>query len=176
MGSIAGKTTTARQRSWKRWLKFKYTLLLRAKGGASSVALGFAVGIAVEMFTLPTAGLAFFLIFPLVYFFRASLAAALIGFVFGKLIYIPLAFLNGMVGGWILPEQMAINISFLPGWLNGFLLVNLKLIVGGVIDGALLGALFYLPVKYSIQYMADKRREKQRNQHLNREIRPAKET
>jgi uncharacterized protein len=167
--------TPSRPRSLKRWIRYKYTLLLRAKGGASSVALGFAIGIAVEMFTLPTMGLAFFLIFPLAYFLRASFAAALIGFVFGKLIYIPLAFLNGMVGGWILPDNMEINFTFLPVWVNHFLLVNLKLIIGGAIDGALLGALFYFPVRYSIQYMANKRKEKRRKQHLNRDIRSVNE-
>lgn len=97
------------------------------------------------MFTLPTYGLAFFLIFPLIYWLRASFAGALVGFVFGKVIFIPVAFVNSMVGGAVLPDHLRFRIPFLPHWLNHALLVNLKLIVGGVIDGVLLGALFYFP-------------------------------
>ncbi|WP_246627956.1 DUF2062 domain-containing protein [Paenibacillus oenotherae] len=149
-------------RSMKRWLKLKYTELMRAPGGPSFVALGFAIGIAIEMFTLPTYGLAFFLIFPLVYWLRASLAGALIGFVVGKLIYIPVAFINTMVGGWVLSDKLEPHIPFAPNWLDHMLLVNLKLIVGGMIDGVLLGFLFYFPVRYGIHYMAEKRREKRR--------------
>ncbi|WP_325049978.1 DUF2062 domain-containing protein [Cohnella faecalis] len=62
------------------------------------VAMGFAIGIAVEMFTLPTLGFAFVLIFPLVYLFKGNLPAALVGFVVGKVIYLPMAILNTMVG------------------------------------------------------------------------------
>jgi len=149
-------------RSIKRWIKYKYSQLMRAPGGASFVALGFAIGIAVEMFTLPTYGLAFFLIFPLIYWLNASLAGALLGFVVGKIIYIPVAFVNSMVGGWVLPSQLKIHVPFAPGWIDHILLVNLKLIVGGIIDGILLGVLFYFPVRWAIQLVADKRREKRK--------------
>ncbi|MBB3108363.1 hypothetical protein FHS18_000391 [Paenibacillus phyllosphaerae] len=149
-------------RSLKRWIKLKYTELMRAPGGPSFVALGFSIGMAIEMFTLPTYGLAFFLIFPLIYWLNGSLAGALIGFVVGKIIFIPVAFINSRVGGWVLPDHMKIHLSFAPDWLNHILLVNLKLIVGGIIDGIVLGFIFYFPIKYSIRYVADKRREKRR--------------
>ncbi|WP_219835952.1 DUF2062 domain-containing protein [Paenibacillus sp. R14(2021)] len=159
-------STSRKPRSIKRWLKFKYTQLMRAPGGPSIVALGFAIGITVEMFTLPTYGLAFFLIFPLIYWFRASLAGALVGFVFGKIIFIPVAFINSMVGGLVLPEHMTIRVPLVPEWINHILLVNLKLIVGGIIDGIILGFLLYFPVKLSIQYMADKRKEKRKQRRI----------
>ena len=155
-------STSRKPRSMKRWMKFKYTQLMRAPGGASFVALGFAIGMAVEMFTLPTYGLAFFLIFPLIYWLRASFAGALIGFVVGKIIFIPVAFINSRVGGWVLPHHMQIHVPLAPEWLDHILLMNLKLIVGGIIDGIILGALFYLPVKLMIQYVANKRKERRK--------------
>lgn len=145
-----------------RWFKYKYYLLFRAKGGPGKVAAGFSIGLAVEMFTLPTLGLAFFLIFPLVYLFRASLAGALIGFVFGKVIYIPVAFVNAKVGGWIVPDRFNEWISFLPEWIEKVLYVNAKLIVGGMIDGAALGLLVYFPLKRLLEMVARKRTEKRR--------------
>lgn len=152
--------------SWKRWIKLKYTQLMRAPGGAAFVALGFSIGMAIEMFTLPTYGLAFFLIFPLIYWLGGSLAGALIGFVVGKIIFIPVAFINNRVGGWVLPEHMKIHVPFGPDWfakkLDHILLVNLKLIVGGVIDGIILGFIFYFPVKYCIQAVANRRKEKRK--------------
>lgn len=147
----------------KRWFKYKYLLLTRAKGGPALVALGFSIGLAVEMFTLPTAGLAFFLIFPLIYLFRASMAAALIGFVFGKVIYIPMSFLNRMVGGWVMPRGIRAQLlTVLPDWLDTFIRFNLKLFVGGVIDGALLGFIFFFPIKWLLEWYDHKRKDKRR--------------
>lgn len=146
----------------RRWLKYKYMLLLRAKGGASIVAMGFAIGIAIEMFTLPTLGFAFILIFPLCYMLRGNLPAALIGFVIGKIIYIPMMYPNSKVGGWILPKQLSFHISFLSERINHLLLMNLKLIVGGMVDGVILGVLLYFPIKYSINAYKAKRMEKRK--------------
>ncbi|WP_308638601.1 DUF2062 domain-containing protein [Paenibacillus silvisoli] len=167
--------TSGKPRSIKRWLKLKYTQLMRAPGGPSFVALGFAIGIFVEMFTLPTYGLAFFLIFPLIYMMNASLAGALIGFVFGKIIFIPVAFVNSMVGGWVLPNHIRISVPFAPEWLDHMLLVNLKLIVGGIIDGMVLGALFYFPVKMTLRYVANKRKEKRKLRRVAIEVKPVTE-
>ncbi|MDF2959802.1 MAG: hypothetical protein K0S39_1537 [Paenibacillus sp.] len=147
----------------KRWFKYKYLLLTRAKGGPGIVALGFSIGIAIEMFTLPTAGLAFFLIFPLVYLLRANMAAALIGFVVGKVIYLPLTYIHLKVGGLVLPRGTGRHLlSFLPDWIDVFIKSNLKLFVGGVIDGILLGMLFYYPVKWGLEYYGEKRKEKRK--------------
>ncbi|WP_127532332.1 DUF2062 domain-containing protein [Paenibacillus kobensis] len=147
----------------KRWFKHKFIMLMRAPGGPSKVALGFSIGIAIEMITLPTFGLAFLLMFPLVYMMSASMAGALIGFVFGKIIFIPIAFLSGIVGGWILPDHLQVNISFLPHFINKFIGYNLKLIVGGLINGILLGILFYFPVKQGIAFFAERRKKKRKS-------------
>ncbi|MED1822580.1 DUF2062 domain-containing protein [Brevibacillus agri] len=69
-----------------RKLKLEYYKLIRMKGAPSFVARGFSVGIFVEFITLPTFGLAFLLLFPLIRLFRASLPAGLIAFVIGKLV------------------------------------------------------------------------------------------
>ncbi|WP_152394733.1 DUF2062 domain-containing protein [Paenibacillus guangzhouensis] len=159
-----------RKSSWLkgvgRWMKYKYLLLIRARGGGAKVAKGFSIGLAIEMFTLPTMGLAFFLIFPLVYILRASFASALIGFVFGKIIYIPISFLNGMVGGMLLPKRVHIHIPYVPEWINRFMMYNVKLIVGGIVDGIILGLIMYLPVKWMIDYATHKRKEKRKTRRL----------
>lgn len=147
-------------------MKYKYLQLLRARGGGAKVAKGFSIGLAIEMFTLPTAGLAFFFIFPLVYLLRASLAGALIGFVFGKIIYIPFSFLNGYVGGFLLPKNVVVHVPYVPDWINNLIILNLKLIVGGVVDGIVLGLIFYLPMKWLIDYVTNKRMEKRRIRRL----------
>lgn len=149
-----------RLRSLRRWLKLKYMMLIRAKGGASMVAMGFAIGLAIEMFTLPTLGFAFVLIFPLCYLLKGNLPAALIGFVVGKIIYIPMIYPNSKVGGWILPKHLSFHLPVVPEWFNHLLLTNVKLIVGGMINGALLGLLCYFPIKYSINIIIAKRKVK----------------
>lgn len=133
-----------------RWLRKKYIRLLRAPGGPDFVARGFSIGIAVEMFTLATYGLAFLLLFPLTRMFKGSFPAALIGFVLGKVIFIPISFLNKRVGKIVIPDHFAEQLKFLPGWLSKYLEINLIYIVGGMIVGTLLGTLLYLPVRYMI--------------------------
>jgi uncharacterized protein len=145
-----------------RWFKYKYLLLLRAKGGPSIVAKGFAVGLFVEMFTFPTLGLAALLILPIVYFLRASLPGAVIGFLFGKIVYLAFLPLNKKVGGLILPRHFVHNLNFDPVWLANLLKAQLKLIVGGIIVGAILGLVIYFPIKLLLQFYASKRKEKRR--------------
>lgn len=146
----------------RRWFKLKYLQLFRAKGGPSKVAIGFGIGLAVEMFTLPTMGLAFFLIFPFAYFARASVPAALIGFVLGKVIYMPMAILNSKVGAMIIPESFFEYLEFLPTLIYEFVHGTLKLIVGGIIVGAALGLISYFPIRYLLEFYQDKRKEKRR--------------
>ncbi|TBL70060.1 DUF2062 domain-containing protein [Paenibacillus thalictri] len=146
-----------------RWFKLKYLLLTRAKGGASIVAIGFAIGLFVEMFTLPTAGLAFFLIFPLVYVLRGSMAGALIGFVFGKVIYIPMSFLNKRVGDLLMPREFLHGVMrHAPDWLMEFLRFNLKLIVGGMVDGLALACISYFPIRWILILFEERRKEKRK--------------
>ncbi|WP_438446611.1 DUF2062 domain-containing protein [Gorillibacterium sp. sgz5001074] len=145
-----------------RWFKYRYIKLLRAKGGPSKVARGFSVGIAVEMFTLPTFGLAAVLIIPLVYLLRASLPGALIGFVFGKIIYIPMAFLNRMVGDAVVPEAWHRAITHLPAWLGNIVSPALDLVIGGMAVGAILGLIMYFPVWLLLEWYTARRKERRR--------------
>jgi uncharacterized protein (DUF2062 family) len=145
-----------------RWFKLKYNLLLRAKGGPAIVAKGFSIGLFIEMFTLPTFGLAAVLILPLVYFMRASLPGALVGFVFGKIIYLPIAFLNKRIGHWVLPKHVGHRIHFYPQWLSDIVKDGLYLIVGGIIMGAILGLVAYFPVKWVLEVYASRRKEKRK--------------
>jgi uncharacterized protein (DUF2062 family) len=126
------------------------------------VAKGFSIGIAIEMFTFPTAGLAFFLIFPLVILLRGNIAGALIGFVIGKVIYIPFAFLNSKVGSLIVPEGIEGHLGFLPLWMANIILGSLNLIVGGIIVGSILGLVLYFPVKLLLEFYAHRRKEKRK--------------
>ncbi|MCR8644834.1 DUF2062 domain-containing protein [Paenibacillus sp. N1-5-1-14] len=158
--------TKKRNITWattKRWFKYKWLQLQRAKNGPAYVAIGFSIGLAVEMFTLPTLGLAFFLIFPLIYMLRGSLVGALIGFVFGKVIYIPMSFLNKIVGAWLVPTSFKFYlVDHLPSFLAGFIRFSLELIVGGMADGLILGIIFYFPVMYMLKTTANRRKEKRR--------------
>ncbi|MEW9698134.1 DUF2062 domain-containing protein [Paenibacillus sp. SI8] len=159
------KTKKARYdwKSTKRWFKYKYLLLLRAKGGPSKVARGFSIGLFVEMFTLPTAGFAFVLIFPLVYLFRANLAGALIGFVFGKVIYLPFSILNKQVGDWLVPKHFKVYlIHHLPHMLSNIIRSGLDLIIGGMVVGTALGIIAYFPIMLLLKYHSNRRKEKRR--------------
>ncbi|GFZ81962.1 hypothetical protein GCM10008018_29600 [Paenibacillus marchantiophytorum] len=150
-------------KSTKRWFRYKYLGLLRAKGGPSKVARGFSIGLAIEMFTLPTAGFAFVLIFPLVYLLRANLPAALIGFVFGKIIYIPFSILNKQVGDWLVPKHFKVYlIHHLPHMLSNIIRSGLDLIVGGMVVGAILGLIAYFPVMLLLKYHSNRRKEKRK--------------
>lgn len=145
-----------------RWFRYRYIKLLRAKGGPSKVARGFSIGLAVEMFTLPTFGLAAVLILPLSYLLRASLPGALIGFVLGKVIYIPMAFLNRMIGEMVVPRSWHDHLGILPGWLASIVNHALELIIGGMIDGAILGLLLYFPVWLLLEWYTARRKERRR--------------
>ncbi|MFC0213027.1 DUF2062 domain-containing protein [Paenibacillus chartarius] len=146
-----------------RWFRYQYVRLLRAKGGPHRVALGFGIGLAIEMFTLPTGGLAALLILPLVALLRANLAAAFIGFLFGKIIYVPMAFLNVRVGSLVLPKQAEhYFLHHLPHWAARVMEKSLALIVGGMIDGVLLALAAYIPLRMLLTYTANRRKEKRR--------------
>jgi uncharacterized protein len=160
---VKNKKTRYDWKSTKRWFKYKYLLLLRAKGGPSMVARGFSIGLFVEMFTLPTAGFAFVLIFPLVYLLRANFAGALIGFVFGKVIYIPFSILNKQVGDWLAPKHFKMYlIHHLPHILSNIIRSGLDLIIGGMVVGIALAIIAYFPIRLLLQYHSNRRKEKRR--------------
>lgn len=53
-------------------------------------------------------------------------------------------------------------LSVLPDWLDTFIKFNLKLFVGGVIDGAVLGLIAFYPVKWLLEWYDGRRKEKRR--------------
>lgn len=163
MSKMMKRKKTFQFRSVGRWFRYKYLQLTRAKGGPALVAMGFSIGLFVEMFTLPTGGLAFLLIFPLVYVFRASVASALLGFMFGKIIYLPLMFMHRKMGALVLSHGIhGAWLEHLPGWLDRFLKFYLKLFVGGVIDGFILAVIAYFPIRWTLQWVEKQRKEKRR--------------
>ncbi|GIP38733.1 hypothetical protein J31TS4_20130 [Paenibacillus sp. J31TS4] len=170
------KPWQARLAGIRRWFTLKYLLLLRAKGGPSMVAKGFSIGLAIEMFTLPTFGVAFVLIFPFVYLLRASLPGALIGFLFGKIIYIPMAFLNQKVGRFVLPRHIEDYLYFLPDKVIKLLAAALDLIVGGMIVGAVLGLIAYFPLRQLLALYTAKRKERRRLRHAGHHALPRQES
>ncbi|PWK14952.1 DUF2062 domain-containing protein [Tumebacillus permanentifrigoris] len=160
----------------KRWARYKYLQLLRAKGGPSIVAKGFSIGLAIEMFTLPTFGLAALLILPVVYLFRASLPAALIGFLFGKIIYLPMAFFNRMVGSWLVPEHVLAGVHTHSHWMNRMIHIirdALDLTVGGMVVGTALGLIVYLPIRKLLAIYMERRLEKRRHRKSHAETETA---
>jgi len=101
-----------------RQLKYEYYKLIRMKGAPSFVARGFSVGIFVEFITLPTFGLAFLLLFPLIKLFRASLPAGLIAFVIGKLVLPVFMVINYKIGYAIVgkPINEQLVYGHMPPW------------------------------------------------------------
>jgi uncharacterized protein len=98
------KSYTFFQGLWRK-MKKNYYQLIRSQGATSIIARSFAIGMAIEFITLPTVGLAFLLLFPLIKLFRGVFSVALIGFLMGK-IFLPLFFvLNYSVGEFIIGKE-----------------------------------------------------------------------
>jgi len=156
------RTLRVRMAGTRRWVKYKYLMLLRAKGGPAKVAKGFSIGLWAEMFTLPTAGLAALLILPVVYVMRASLPGALIGFLFGKIIYIPMSFINMKVGKMLVPKHFGDYLHFLPDKIEKIVRGAFQLIVGGMVVGVVLGIVAYFPLKWLLEAFASRRKERRK--------------
>jgi uncharacterized protein (DUF2062 family) len=161
---------TQPRKNFFRWLKYKYFQLLRTPGGPKIVARGFAIGIMVEFITLPTGGLAFFLIFPLTWMMRASLAGTLIGYVFGKILYLPFSPLSYLIGDEIIPHNIEQSIphgferffALLPELLQTAIVSNVYLLAGGMVVGLGLGFLSYFLILMLLRARASRRVEKRR--------------
>jgi uncharacterized protein (DUF2062 family) len=154
--------------NFRRWIQLKYAHLMRTPGGPDIVARGFAIGIIVEFVTLPTAGLAFLLVFPLVWLTRSSLAAALIGYVIGKVLYLPLSPISYYLGSvalpgewrWWLVDRIESDLSFLPRFFQLALESNLFLLFGGLLVGLVLGAISFLLLRYFLRIQLRRRKVK----------------
>ncbi|CAH8716598.1 hypothetical protein [Paenibacillus thiaminolyticus] len=53
----------------------------------------------------------------------------------------------------------------LPDRFNRLLTINMNLIVGGMIDGAMLALLLYIPMKQILLTVQERRRQKRRHRH-----------
>lgn len=152
---------------WKklyRRIKYETYKLIRMKGAPSFVALGFAVGIFVEFITLPTFGIAFLLLFPLVKAFRCSMPAAIIGFVMGKLVLPLFLVLNYRLGYLIIGHPSLYEIT-LPNqtwqkWLVWIEETGLAYFTGSAIMGAVVALISYLLVMAALQLYRKKSRSK----------------
>ncbi|MEJ8546794.1 DUF2062 domain-containing protein [Brevibacillus borstelensis] len=149
---------------WKkifRKMKYEYYKLIRMKGAPSFVARGFSVGIFVEFITLPTFGLAFLLLFPLVKLFRCSLPAGLIGFVIGKMVLPIFMVLNYRLGysivGKPLQEHLEHNNESIGGWLVWMKEKGLAYFTGSAVMGLIVAIGSYFLVYSALQWYRRKR-------------------
>ncbi|WNC13190.1 DUF2062 domain-containing protein [Brevibacillus brevis] len=144
---------------WKkiyRKLKFEYYKLIRMKGAPSFVARGFSVGIFVEFITLPTFGLAFLLLFPLIKLFRASLPAGLIAFVIGKLILPVFMVINYKIGYAIVgrPLNEHTVLGHMPPWEKWLMWMKDKgfaYLTGSAVVGLIVAIVGYFLVYAALQ-------------------------
>lgn len=151
-----------------RTFRLNYLKLLRSKGGAKKVALGFAIGFGLEMLVISTASLVYILFIPVVRLAKGSLPASIIGNVIGKLTFLPVILLPfaRKIGKMILPmntrtghhppfsfeKLMHGDFHSLLNLLHG----GLHLLIGMTIFGIVLGIISY----YLVHYLYD--REKAR--------------
>jgi uncharacterized protein (DUF2062 family) len=151
-----------------RTFKLNYLKLLRSSGGAKKVALGFAIGFALEMLVISTASLIYIFFVPAVRLAKGSLPASIIGNIIGKLTFLPVILLPfaRSIGKMILPMKLhaghKIPFSF-QKLLHGDFHSILSLLHGGIhvligmsIFGVILGIISYFLVHYLYE------REKQR--------------
>lgn len=145
-----------------RWSKYKYYKLLRTPGASNVVAGGFAIGMAIEFITLPTGGLAFLLIFPLVWLARVSLSSALIGFVVGKFFYLPLSPVSFYFGKSLIPADIQSFLTWfpfyvwLPKWVQHVIATEVYMLSGGLIVGIGMGFFSFFIVRKVLE-MSQKR-------------------
>lgn len=150
---------------WKkiyRKLKLEYYKLIRMKGAPSYVARGFCIGIFVEFITLPTFGLAFLLLFPLIKLFRASLPAGLIAFVIGKLVLPLFMVLNYNLGYAIVGKSLNTQLvhDHEPWWLTCLIWMKekgLAYFTGSAVMGLIVAIVSYFLVFAALQLYRSKK-------------------
>lgn len=151
-------------KKWARRLKLEYYKLVRNKGASSLVARSFAIGMFIEFITLPTMGLAFLLLFPLIRLFRGSFPVSLIGFTLGKFIVPFFLVLNYKVGAMLLDLEASFPASAEPFFSVQSLKENgLVFLTGSALDGFAFAVLCYGLV-YASLVLYRKRKEIRRLQ------------
>jgi uncharacterized protein (DUF2062 family) len=161
-----------------RTFKLNYWKLLRSSGGAKKVALGFAIGFALEMLVISTASLVYVFFVPAVRLAKGSLPASIIGNIIGKLTFLPVILLPfaRSIGKMIFPMKLhaghKIPFSFTK-LIHGDFHTILSLLHGGVhvligmtIFGIILGVISYFLVHYLYEREKQRRLLKGRKKHL----------
>ncbi|RXT02872.1 DUF2062 domain-containing protein [Ammoniphilus sp. CFH 90114] len=149
-------------RKLTRIIRLQYLKLIRAQGATSLIARSFAIGLFIEFITLPTMGLAFLMLFPLIKWFRGSFPVSLIGFTLGKLIVPFFLVLNYKVGAMLFNQQGALMMeSFFT--LDSIKEHGLVFLTGSALDGLGMAIVCYGLV-YAGLVMYRKRKEIRRLQ------------
>lgn len=151
-------------RKWARRIKLEYLKLVRNKGASSLVARSFAIGMFIEFITLPTMGLAFLLLYPLIRLCRGSFPVSLIGFTLGKFIVPFFLVINYKVGAMLLDLEASYTASTQPFFSIQSLKENgLVFLTGSALDGLGFAILCYGLV-YASLVLYRKRKEVRRLQ------------
>jgi uncharacterized membrane protein YdjX (TVP38/TMEM64 family) len=108
---------------------------------------------------------------------RASLAGALIGYVFGKIFYLPFSPISYFLGSHLLPfplhryivEGLKEWFGFLPAFLQTALESNLYLFFGGSMVGLFLGILSFFLTRWLLRFHANRRIKKRKKRQVLRQ-------
>ena len=162
-----------------RSLKLKYLYLLRSKGAPSIIARSFAIGLFIEFITLPTMGIAFLLLYPLIKLFRGMFGIALIAFAMGKTMVPIFWVLDYKVGSFLLNKRASVDhplprsdnplFSFEAIKENPAVLLEvvsdkgLIFLTGSTVNGIIIASLCYGLVYWSLG--AYRKRKEQRKEH-----------
>jgi uncharacterized protein (DUF2062 family) len=158
-----------------RAFKFNITKLLRSPGGAKKVALGFSLGLGLEMLVLSTGSLIYILFVPIVRLAKGSFPASIIGNVIGKLTLLPVILLPfaKSLGKFLFPLKVHFghhsSFSFqklIHGDFHSLVSVlhgGIHTLIGMSIFGLILGVCSYFIVYHFYEKEKAKRLKKRRN-------------
>lgn len=161
-----------------RTFKMNYFKLLRSRGGAKKVALGFAIGFGLEMVVISTAGLVYILLIPVVRLARGSMPASIIGNIIGKISFLPVILLPfaRKIGKVIFPMNVwaehSIPFSFqnlIHGDFHGLLNLlqgEVHVLIGMTFLGVFLGIASYFLVHYLYEKEKKRRLLKGRKKNM----------
>ncbi|TCS84447.1 DUF2062 domain-containing protein [Tepidibacillus fermentans] len=160
---MAAKST--KKGSIYRKLKLQYLKLLRMKSAPSIIARGYAIGTFLEFLTLPTLGVAFFLLYPFSKIFRASFASSMIGYIVGKFIMLFFLYWNYSVGNMItkmkVSEQVSAEVSHFFT-IDAIKENGIAFFIGSAVNGTIVGLVSYFLVYYLLVYYRWKKSKKRK--------------
>lgn len=152
-------------------MKKNYYQLIRSKGATSIIARSFAIGLLIEFITLPTLGLAFLLLYPLIRLFKGTFSVALIAFVFGKLILPIFLYFNFHVGEFLVGKKVGKAISH---ELHSYFTITfikekgLAFLLGSSINGIIVASISYFLVYYALSFYRKSKEKRVRDRQERR--------